>query len=74
MKAIILAADDGTRFGGEIPKALINSLGLPLLERAILQAKDAGINNFIIVLGHDAKRVKKWLKRNHKSLEINYLK
>jgi len=72
MKAVILAAGDGTRFGGEIPKALINSLGLPLLERAILQAKDAGINNFIIVLGYDAKSVKKWLKRNYKRLEINY--
>ncbi|HID93677.1 MAG TPA: hypothetical protein EYP60_06235 [bacterium (Candidatus Stahlbacteria)] len=72
MKAVILAAGDGTRLGGEIPKALINSLGLPLLERAILQAKDAGINDFIIVLGYDAKRVKQWLKENHGRLEINY--
>ena len=55
MKAIILAAGAGERMGSftkDKPKALVQVLGMSLVERVILTAKQVGIREFLVVYGY----------------------
>lgn len=64
MKAAILAAGDGSRLRpltDEIPKTLIPLGGVPLIERIILSAREAGIKEFLVVLGYLGDRLKEEL-------------
>ena len=64
MKAVILAAGDGSRLRpltDEIPKPLVPLEGVPLIERIVLSAKEAGINEFLVVLGYLGDRLKEEL-------------
>ena len=61
MKALIIAAGKGSRLGGLIknkPKPLIKLLGLSLIERVIITAKQAGIKEFVIVVGCLGDKIK----------------
>ncbi|MHA1829319.1 MAG: NTP transferase domain-containing protein, partial [Candidatus Heimdallarchaeaceae archaeon] len=52
MKAVIIAAGQGSRLSKirqSKPKPLVSLLGVPLIQRVILSAKKAGIDDFIIV-------------------------
>jgi choline kinase len=54
-KALILAAGNGTRLQLEsqhLPKPLVPVGGMPLLRRVVLNAHQAGIDHFVIVIGH----------------------
>ena len=52
MIAVILAAGRGTRLGLDIPKALIEIAGKPLIHRQIGQFRNAGIGDIIIIGGY----------------------
>lgn len=61
MKALIIAAGEGRRLGHvtEIaPKPLIRLLGLSLIERVILTAKQAGIKEFVVVIGYHGDKIR----------------
>ncbi len=63
-KALIIAAGQGSRLNHltkDEPKSLIRLLGRSLIERAILTAKEAGISEFIIVIGYHGDKIKKRL-------------
>lgn len=64
-QAVILAAGFGSRIRGQAelpPKPLISVGGLPLLKRAILTAKKAGVRRFVVVLGFQGERVRDALR------------
>ncbi|MDQ3945676.1 MAG: NTP transferase domain-containing protein [Actinomycetota bacterium] len=62
MKCVILAAGRGDRLvGNDGVKPLFPLLGLPLLERVILTAAEAGLTEFVVVTGHQAARVEAFL-------------
>ncbi|MEE8167441.1 MAG: sugar phosphate nucleotidyltransferase [Candidatus Hydrothermarchaeales archaeon] len=77
MKALILAAGDGGRLGNltkNKPKPLIKLLGLTLIERVILTAKQAGIKEFVIVFGYLGDKIKAKLGTGDRyGVEINYI-
>ena len=55
MKAVILAAGEGTRIGvltETRPKSMLYCGGKPILHHLILEAKKAGIKEVIVVVGH----------------------
>ena len=53
-KCLVIAAGRGSRLaGGGAPKPLYRLLGLPLIERAIVSAKRAGLEDFTVVTGYD---------------------
>ncbi len=59
-QAVILAAGNGSRiqrFQGDIPKPLRKLGGLTLIKRAILSAKQAGITDFVVVVGYRAESI-----------------
>jgi len=60
ISAIVLAAGEGSRFGGT--KQLAQVRGRPLAQHAIDAATEAGVDEVIVVLGHDAERVRQGLR------------
>ncbi len=57
--AVILAAGEGCRLQGHSqPKPLTSVAGLSLAEHCVCGLRDAGIRRLVVVLGHDAERVR----------------
>ncbi len=64
--AVILAAGKGTRLRSarsSVPKPLIHLRGLSIAERSIAQLLTAGVERFVVVLGHDAELVRQEFER-----------
>src|SRR3989344_313383 len=64
MKALIIAAGNGTRMQTVIRgrhKSLMPLLGLKIIERVILGAKEAGISEFVIVTGYKGEKLQGFL-------------
>lgn len=60
MKALILAAGVGARLKpltDETPKALIPVAGVPMLERALVRLKAAGVKSFVVNAHHHPQKV-----------------
>ena len=62
MKCLIIAEGQGTRLKskGEV-KPLVSVLGVPLIERVIRTAIDAGADDFYVFLGYKAQQVSSFL-------------
>jgi choline kinase len=63
--AVVLAAGLGTRLNiiaGYLPKPLVRFEGIPLLEHILSGAKQAGIERFVIVIGHQGQMVRRWFE------------
>jgi len=77
MKALIIAAGKGDRLNHltkDKPKPLIKILGLSLIERVVLTAKQAGINEFLVVVGYLGDKIKEKLKDGERyGVKINYI-
>jgi molybdenum cofactor cytidylyltransferase len=59
ISAVVLAAGEGTRFGGT--KQVERIHGRPLVQHAVDAATAAGLDEIVVVLGHDADRVREAL-------------
>jgi choline kinase len=58
--AVILAAGAGSRLrldGSLAPKPLVTLFGRTLIERAVLRSRRAGVDRFVVVIGHEADRL-----------------
>lgn len=61
MKGVILAAGKGTRMGSlteDNPKVMLPVVNKPILEHIIITLKDAGINDFLIIVGYCKEKIK----------------
>lgn len=56
--AVILAAGKGTRMKSDRPKVLHRLDGRPLLDHVLQTAREAGIDRTVVVVGHQADRVR----------------
>jgi CDP-L-myo-inositol myo-inositolphosphotransferase len=64
MKCLIIAAGKGSRLQSRgDSKPLIPILGIPLIERVIRAAMEAGADEFFVVVGHQGERVSHFLTR-----------
>jgi choline kinase len=62
-QCLILAAGNGTRLrpvSAGLPKPLVQFRGRPILEHVILRAHEAGIENFVIVVGYRSDLIRRW--------------
>ena len=57
-RAVILAAGKGTRMKSDLPKVLHEIKGKPLLSYVLDVAKGAGAKKIIVIIGHQAQRVR----------------
>ncbi|MGB2783335.1 MAG: sugar phosphate nucleotidyltransferase, partial [Atribacterota bacterium] len=74
MKCLIIAAGEGSRLSHRgNSKPLVPLLELPLIERVILTANRAGINDFYIVIGYNGEKLQKHLNQfsRNKNLKIS---
>lgn len=63
MQAVILAAGQGTRMGPltqNRPKVMLPAANKPLLSHVMLSARDAGIKEFVLVVGYHAETVREY--------------
>jgi len=60
--AVILAAGKGTRMKSSIPKVMHNILGKSMIMHVIDNLKASGVDNIVVVLGHEAALVQSHLK------------
>lgn len=58
LKAVILAAGQGTRMRSKLPKVVHRVMGKCMVEHAITAAKEAGADEICVVVGHGADIVK----------------
>lgn len=77
MKALIIAAGNGTRlqpYAKGRHKSLLPLLGLKIIERVILTAKETGISEFVIVIGYEGKSIRASLGDGKKyGVSISYV-
>jgi len=62
-QCLILAAGNGTRLrpvSSGLPKPLVSFRGRPILEHVILRAHQAGIDEFVIVVGYRSDLIRRW--------------
>ncbi|MCX9025935.1 MAG: sugar phosphate nucleotidyltransferase [Candidatus Methanoperedens sp.] len=65
MKAVVLAAGQGTRMGPLIrntPKVMLPIANKPLLYHVIKSANEAGIRDFVLVVGYGEQIIKEYFK------------
>ena len=56
--AIILAAGRGTRMNDDsLNKVCFDCAGMPVVRRIVLNMREAGINRFVVLVGHKPKDV-----------------
>jgi CDP-L-myo-inositol myo-inositolphosphotransferase len=77
MKTLIIAAGNGTRLQPHAKgrhKSLLPLLGLKIIERIILTAKETGISEFVIVTGFEGKSIRALLGDGEKyGVSISYV-
>lgn len=78
MKVLIIAAGRGSRLNeltNDRPKALFPVLGRSLIERVILTSKQAGIKEFVFVVGYLGDKIKEALGNGERfGVRIDYVK
>src|SRR5208283_2896822 len=65
-QCLILAAGNGTRLrpvSNGLPKPLVQFRGKPILEHVILRAHQAGIDDFVIVVGYRSDLIRRRFDR-----------
>ena len=76
-QAVILAGGKGTRLKselGNLPKALVDIGGKPLLELQIFQLKKYGFSNIILLLNHESSQIIEFCKSNNNwDLDIQFI-
>src|SRR2546428_6027985 len=75
-KAVVLAAGRGTRMReltAEVPKPMIEVRGKPVLQHIIEGLRDAGIREFLIIVGYHADAVQNFFGDGSRyNVEIQY--
>jgi bifunctional UDP-N-acetylglucosamine pyrophosphorylase/glucosamine-1-phosphate N-acetyltransferase len=59
--AVVLAAGKSTRMKSTLPKVLHEVCGRPMIEFVLDAAREAGIGRMVVVVGHEAEKVKQAL-------------
>ncbi len=62
LTAVILAAGQGTRMKSSRPKVLHEILGRPMIAYLLDTLREAGVNDIVVVVGHQAEAVQAALK------------
>lgn len=73
LKAVILAAGQGTRMKSKLPKVVHKVMGKCMVEHAIRAARQAGADEICVVVGHGAETVKSEILSMERSVGITFV-
>ncbi len=77
MKAVILAAGEGSRMRPLTftrPKVMLPVAGKPILEHLILKAKEAGVSDFVLVVGYHDEEIRNYFDEGSRlGVSIDYV-
>lgn len=73
LKAVILAAGQGTRMKSALPKVVHKVMGKCMVEHAIIAAKEAGADKICVVVGHGADIVKSEIEKTPYSEDVIFV-
>jgi len=75
-QCLILAAGNGTRIrsvSAGLPKPLVDFRGRPILEHIIRRAHQAGIDNFVIVVGYRSDLIRAWFDSRSLGVSVTFV-
>jgi choline kinase len=75
-QCLILAAGNGTRIrsvSAGLPKPLVDFRGKPILEHIIRRAHQAGIDNFVIVVGYRSDLIRAWFDSRSLGVSVTFV-
>ena len=72
MDAVIIAGGEGKRMGSELPKALIEAKGKPILAWQINYLFRSGIESIVLAIGYKADSIIGYIKQNYKNKPIEF--
>ncbi len=75
-QCLILAAGKGTRIrsvSAGLPKPLVDFRGKPILEHVIDKAHQAGIEKFVIVVGHRSDLIRSWFDGRSLGVSVTFV-
>ncbi len=61
LRAVVLAAGQGTRMRSALPKVMHRIVGRPLVDHVLLAAQAAGVAEAVVVVGHGREQVEAYL-------------
>jgi CDP-L-myo-inositol myo-inositolphosphotransferase len=73
VRALVLAAGEGSRMDGDTPKPLKRIAGLTLLERVLHRLQAAGIMEVHLVVGYKAKLIQQQIGSSYAGLNVRYI-
>lgn len=73
LKAVILAAGQGTRMKSRLPKVVHRVMGKCMVEHAINAARQAGADAICVVVGHGAETVKTEIRSMESAQNITFV-
>jgi glucose-1-phosphate thymidylyltransferase len=76
MKAVIPVAGIGTRLRPHThtqPKALIPIAGKPILAHIVDNLIDAGINDFVFIIGYLGDKIEEYIQKNYPSITADFI-
>ncbi|MES2379662.1 MAG: sugar phosphate nucleotidyltransferase [Bacteroidota bacterium] len=76
MKAVIPVAGIGTRLRPHThtqPKALIPIAGKPILAHIVDSLIDAGINDFVFIIGYLGDKIEEYIQKNYPKITANFI-
>lgn len=66
--AVVLAAGKGTRMKSDKPKVVHEVLFKPMINHVVDALKDLGVDEIVVVVGHEAEQVKALLPEDVKTV------
>src|SRR3989338_6258679 len=72
MDAIIIAGGEGKRMGSELPKALVEVKGKPILAWQIDYLLNSGIEKIVLAIGHKAEAIADYISNNYREKHVDF--
>ena len=72
MDAVIIAGGEGKRMGSNLPKALVNAKGKPILAWQIDYLLKSGIDKIILAIGHKAEAIVDYIGDNYDGNQVDF--